>query len=31
VSDTAAARVGVSEEPDFVMRADLTDPAVAEN
>jgi GNAT superfamily N-acetyltransferase len=31
VSDTAVSRVGVSEEPDFVMRADLTDPAVADN
>ena len=26
VSDVAAARVAVSDEPDFVMRADLTDP-----
>jgi GNAT superfamily N-acetyltransferase len=29
VSDTAVARVGVSDEPDFVMAADLTDPDVA--
>jgi GNAT superfamily N-acetyltransferase len=28
VSDLAAVRCRVSEEPDFVMRADLTDPAV---
>ncbi|WP_058366042.1 GNAT family N-acetyltransferase [Haloparvum sedimenti] len=28
VSDAAAARVPVSDEPDFVMAADLTDPAV---
>lgn len=28
VSDVAAARSSVSDEPDFVMRADLTDPAV---
>ncbi|WP_224337358.1 GNAT family N-acetyltransferase [Haloprofundus halobius] len=31
VSDTAYARVGVSDEPDFVMAADLTDPAVVES
>ncbi|WP_224270753.1 GNAT family N-acetyltransferase [Haloprofundus salinisoli] len=30
VSDTASARAGVSDEPDFVMAADLTDPAVVE-
>ncbi|MEF8781003.1 MAG: GNAT family N-acetyltransferase [Haloferacaceae archaeon] len=29
VSDTAAARVSVADEPDFVMAADLTDPAVS--
>lgn len=29
VSDVAAAREGVSAEPDFVMSADLTDPDVA--
>lgn len=28
VSDVAAARTSVSEEPDFVMAADLTDPAI---
>lgn len=28
VSDTAKARVSVSEEPDFVMAADLTDPSL---
>lgn len=28
VSDAAAVRCGVSDEPDFAMRADLTDPAV---
>ncbi|GAB3418932.1 GNAT family N-acetyltransferase [Haloparvum alkalitolerans] len=28
VSDAAAARVPVADEPDFVMAADLTDPAV---
>ena len=28
VSDVAAARVEISEEPDFVLAADLTDPAV---
>ncbi|WP_224450206.1 GNAT family N-acetyltransferase [Haloprofundus salilacus] len=31
VSDTAYARVGVSDEPDFVMAADLTDPAVVDD
>lgn len=28
VSDTAAVRVSVADEPDFVMAADLTDPSV---
>jgi hypothetical protein len=28
VSDLAAVRCPVADEPDFVMRADLTDPAV---
>lgn len=28
VSDVAAARVAVADEPDFVMAADLTDPAI---
>lgn len=28
VSDVAAARTSVSDEPDFVMRADLTDPDI---
>ncbi|WP_117595320.1 GNAT family N-acetyltransferase [Haloprofundus halophilus] len=31
VSDTAYARVDVSDEPDFVMAADLTDPAVVDS
>ncbi|KTG09580.1 GCN5 family acetyltransferase [Haloprofundus marisrubri] len=31
VSDTAYARTGVSDEPDFVMEADLTDPSVSGN
>jgi GNAT superfamily N-acetyltransferase len=30
VSDVAAVRADVSDEPDFVMRADLTDPDVVE-
>ena len=29
VSDVAAARMGVSDEPDFVLSADLTDPDIA--
>ena len=30
VSDVAAARCSVSDEPDFVMAADLTDPSIGE-
>jgi GNAT superfamily N-acetyltransferase len=31
VSDATVARVGVSEEPDFVMAADLTEPAITDD